>query len=205
MRDPASHPSRAGCSPCGVRVATCARCRRPDVTYAAVIDPTLCRRARSMSARHPRGIYVVGRVVGALLPCERRHPCLRASPQRPQSPSAPAARRLDDCANALHLWLALDFGASFPVAPLLARHFPRFPLRRAPSLSLSTGFVLPLVALAPPRLPTHARRAGDFPTVGRRGWSRYARGTASGGQIRSRVKKKELARLVVSLCQPLKK
>lgn len=33
-------------------------------------------------------------VVGALSPCERRHPCLRASPQRAQSPAAHAARRI---------------------------------------------------------------------------------------------------------------
>ena len=111
-------------------------------------------------------------------------PCLRAfSPSGAQSStlSNPPAARPRPCA------LTLDPVCALPIPPLPIRsrrwsraHPDASPLRRAPSLSLSPGFVLPLVALAPPRIPTHARRAGDFPTVERRGWSRSsARGTPS--------------------------
>ena len=129
-RDPASHPK-----PCGVQVAQCDRCRRQDVTYAAVIDPTLCRRARSMSARHPRGIYVLAYPWGAprllaaaLASCPAWSPfphCGRpisfAFPLLPP-PALGRVRTL--------LRLASDFGASYPGAPLLARRVPRFSLRR---------------------------------------------------------------------------
>ena len=147
-RDPASHPK-----PCGVQVAPCVRRRWQDVTYAIAADPTIECGRRSMSPTSPAGIYVIGRVVGALLPCERRHPCLRAFPQRPQSSALSPLAGRTNALTLCPLWLALDFGASYPVAPLFARHFQRFPLRRAPSLSLSPGFVLPVVALAPPRSP----------------------------------------------------
>lgn len=123
------------------------------------------------------------RILGALSPCERRQPfqpCLRAFPhcgaQSPTLSNPPAARRIAECANARRNVCAL------PKSPLPIRsrrwsraHFNASPLRRLQSLRGSRSLRS--------RSPRHAsRRAGEFPTVGHRGWSRSSReGTASGG------------------------
>ena len=58
-----------------------------------------------------------------------------------------------ECGNPPRMWLACDFGASDLGAPLHARHVPLSHCGAPLALSLSPGFALPSVALAPPRKP----------------------------------------------------
>lgn len=115
---------------------------------------------------------------GSLFP-----PCLLAfSPSGEQSPSPlPCYRRpsSSDCANA-QPFAALVIPAPYSVAGC-SRGSPALSLRRAPALSLPPEFVLPAVALAPPRFHP-ARRAFEFLSVGCRGSSRLPR-----GQIKTRT------------------
>lgn len=95
-------------------------------------------------------------------------PCLAAFPHHaaklPRFPSLPP---LPGRTNALTLdaCRACDTAASYSVASLLARLPPSLPSSRASlfaALSLSPGFALPVVTLAPPRFPSPL-------------WARYAR------------------------------
>lgn len=123
----APRPTR--CAVCRSLMARCYVChRRPPYKRNRRTFDVLRSAARKIcfSVSLGRSLLAGG---GSLFP-----PCLRAcSPFGAQSPSlsfAPAARRMSECANALPLWLACDFGASYSVAPLRARHLPRFSLRR---------------------------------------------------------------------------
>lgn len=106
-------------------------------------------------------------------------------------PCTPAARARPSALTLNPLRLSRDFGALYSVAPLLVRHFQRFALRHVPTLSLSPEFVLPVVALAPPRKPPHTCRASIM-TCGGLGYVREC--------LRSRVIKKKPVRLVESPC-----
>lgn len=121
-------------------------------------------------------------VVGALSPCERRQPfppCLCAFPpcgaQSPSPSFPPAARRIAECANAQPKSARFRYRRFLFGRGAGRAHSPRFPLRRLP-YHRGSRFLRS-------RSPRHAsRRADEFPTVGRRGWSRSSReGTASGG------------------------
>lgn len=135
---------------------------------------------RCPSHRRPENYYCG--VVGALHPCGRRQPfqpCLRAFPpfgaQSPALSNPPAARRMAECANALPCVCASETAASYSGASLVAHTHQRFPIAAAPSRRGSC-----FLRSRSPRHP--CRRTGDFPSVGRRGWSRSCReGTASGG------------------------
>lgn len=116
---------------------------------------------------------------GALLGCERRHPPpslldsllpFRLSITLPHNPRRRSPS--DECANARPI-AAREISGFLFGHRLLARALPLSHCGATPAPSLAAGFVLPAVALAPPR--THAtRRAGKFaPTADlRRNWLR---------------------------------
>ena len=137
---------RPGSAVCSMSAARCYVCRRhrPYIMPARSFDERAAIRAEYLSSVGSLGrSYLASGGVPAcgLLPSARNllpHPPL---------PGRTNALTLDPLPR------AVDFGASYSVAPLPARSTHASSLRRAPSLSLSPGFVLPVVALAPPRYP----------------------------------------------------
>ena len=178
----APRPTRSAvCSSSMARCYVCHR-RRPYKRVRATFDVAhIAGRKNTISVSLGRSI-LAGGGLSSLPACA---PSPLAARNLPPAPTAPAARRMAVCANARPSVRASDSAASYSVAALVARALHAFSLRRAPSLSLPPGFVLPLVALAPPRLPTHARRTGEFPSVERRGWSRSSREGTAFGKMRA--------------------
>ena len=147
-------------------VAPCARPAMRDKTFACTpAGPTfdICRPSRS--AKSPRGVICIGRVVGALLaygrrlsPPSRRFP---AAPIPPESPATlfPCARRpcSADCANAHPTGVRASVGRARPAALFVCAGCP------LPTLSLPCGarFARPYANACP--LPCGLRYAPPTP------------------------------------------
>ena len=190
--------AHAACStrPFAPRPTRCAVCRVGySLPFITPPRPTDCRYAPSRGIRQPAGKFVLAYPWGAprlraaalsslpaCAPFPQRRAIYRAFPCTRRPPSA-------ECANARRTMSAGDFRGFLFGRPAARAHSAASLLRRSPSRIIPPGFVLPAVALAPPRFPLRSRRAPVLSSVGHRGCA------ASRGNTLTRQQKKKSVRL----------
>lgn len=126
----APRPTR--CAVCSSSMARCYVChrRRPYKRVWATFD------VAHIAGRNITFVGSLGRSIlagGGLSSLPACAPSPLAARNLPPAPSAPAARRMAECANARPSVRASDTAASYSVAALVARTHPRFPIAAAPS------------------------------------------------------------------------